>query len=60
MTPERALQRAGHKHPGQITANLRDAGFVIIDRDQLQQVRQEAVEDFIRELNELCKSTTSS
>lgn len=54
MTPERALQRAGHKYPGQITANLRDAGFVVIDRDQLQQVRDEAVQEFIQALHELC------
>lgn len=53
MTPERALQRAGHKYPGQITSNLRDAGFRIFDRDQLAQLREETIQEFIRELNAL-------
>jgi hypothetical protein len=50
MTPERALQRAGHNYPGQITANLRDAGFVIIDKDQLQAYVDEQIAEFINEI----------
>ena len=58
MTPDRVLLRAGHRNPKSILQSLRNAEYIVISRDELAQVREEAVMAFIRDLNLLTEDNT--
>jgi len=53
MEADRVLLRAGHRNPKSIIQSLRNAEYIVISRDELAQVREEAVASFIKDLNAL-------